>query len=94
MSGSVRNASPAALKHSDLGLDVAECTSTRIDVVFSDLDLMARVAADGAFGGKYSRPAAQAMLNQHPAKAVDDVWAKTLIATNTFQLRTNDPTDS
>jgi hypothetical protein len=94
MSGSVRNASRAALEHGDLGLDVAECTNARIDVVLSDPDLMARVAAGGAFGGEYSRPAAKAMFNRHSAEAISDVRAKTRIAASAFRLRADDPTDS
>jgi hypothetical protein len=55
---------------------------------------MARVAASGTFGGEYSRPAAQAMFNRHPAEAIDDVRAKTRIPASAFQLRADDPTDS
>ena len=79
MSDPVASGSPAALEHGDLGLDVAECTDARIDIVLGDPDLMARVAAGGAFGGEYSRPAAQAMFNRHSAEAVTDVRAKTRI---------------
>ena len=71
--------SPAALEHGDLGLDVAECTAARIDLVVGDPELMARVAEGGSFGGEYSRPAAQAMFNRHSGPAVEDLRAKTRV---------------
>ena len=71
--------SPAALEHGDLGLDVAECTAARIDLVVGNPELMARVAEGGSFGGEYSRPAAQAMFNRHSGPAVEDLRAKTRV---------------
>ncbi len=71
--------SPAALEHGDLGLDVAECTAARIDLVVGDPELMARVAEGGSFGGEYSRPAAQAMFNRHSGPAVEDLRVKTQV---------------
>ena len=69
--------SPAALEHGDLGLDAAERTAARIDLVEGDPELMARVDEGGSFVGVHSRPVAQALTHLHPAPSDDALRGKT-----------------
>lgn len=82
--GQSEQAPSATIKHSGLrALSVAAAYSGEVDpehlVMLENPELIDRISEGGAFGGEFSRDAAQNMFGRHHRDAIADVKSKTTI---------------